>query len=346
MSKKIEKADQHVWEIFQDNLFNDLVPLCNYGSKSLKLKKCTAFKKADALFKKGQCLTFNEKSLTPKLGKSRGLNFLANYAYPGTSLELKEPIILTLHEAGKMPDIMNMKGKNFEILPGRIVDLKISTTVIDTTDDFNAIDFESRLCNNDMISPGSSRLISGEVNCLTKHILEKAKLDCDCHPFYLNSSANMKCNTFSQAYCFEEALKNGSENLDLHQNCYKDCKRVQYGLELSGDQPISDILSNFDIYGDDFADYFFNISDLHSFLGDHSTQNQFLEPKLKRMSLISINFEGPEVLTVTKDAKITVPDMIGNIGGTLGVFIGFSFIGLLDSLIEFVQYLKRRLRRK
>ena len=86
-----------------------------------------------------------------------------------------------------------------------------------------------------------------------------------------------------------------------------------------------------------------NIITVHS-LG--SQLNQFLEPKLKRKSLISINFEGPEVLTVTKDAKITVPDMIGNIGGTLGVFVGFSFIGLLDYLIEFVQYLNRRLRRK
>jgi hypothetical protein len=47
-------------------------------------------------------------------------------------------------------------------------------------------------------------------------------------------------------------------------------------------------------------------------------------------------------LTVTKDAKITIPDMIGNIGGTLGVFIGFSFLGLLDDLVEFFRNLYRR----
>ena len=68
--------------------------------------------------------------------------------------------------------------------------------------------------------------------------------------------------------------------------------------------------------------------------------------KMQKISLIHINFEEPEVLTVTKDAKITLPDMIGNIGGTLGVFIGFSFIGLMDTIIELSQYLKQKMRQK
>ena len=63
----------------------------------------------------------------------------------------------------------------------------------------------------------------------------------------------------------------------------------------------------------------------------------FLEEKLKRATLVHLNFEELKVFTITKDAKITIPDMIGNIGGTLGVFIGFSFLGLLDDLIELFQ---------
>ena len=69
----------------------------------------------------------------------------------------------------------------------------------------------------------------------------------------------------------------------------------------------------------------------------------FFEFALKRTSLIRINFEDSEVLTVTKDAKITIPDMIGNIGGTLGVFIGFSFLGLLDYVMDqIVRFIQRR----
>ena len=58
--------------------------------------------------------------------------------------------------------------------------------------------------------------------------------------------------------------------------------------------------------------------------------------------MVRINFDKKQFLTVTKDAKITIPDMIGNIGGTLGVFIGFSFLGLLDTIMECFDYLKRK----
>ena len=33
--------------------------------------------------------------------------------------------------------------------------------------------------------------------------------------------------------------------------------------------------------------------------------------------------------------------MVGNIGGTLGVFIGFSFLGVLDILVEYLQYVMK-----
>ena len=63
---------------------------------------------------------------------------------------------------------------------------------------------------------------------------------------------------------------------------------------------------------------------------------------MKGATLVHINFEELNAWAVTKDAKITIPDMVGNIGGTLGVFIGFSFLGLLDDLVEFFQYLNER----
>ena len=68
-----------------------------------------------------------------------------------------------------------------------------------------------------------------------------------------------------------------------------------------------------------------------------------LKQKLQKMSLIHINFEESEVWRVTKDAKITTSGMIGSIGGTLGVFIGFSFLGLLDTFTKWLQYIKRKL---
>ena len=67
--------------------------------------------------------------------------------------------------------------------------------------------------------------------------------------------------------------------------------------------------------------------------------NKFLESMLKKTSLIPINFDEAEVCTMKKDAKAILSNMIGNIGGTLGVFIKFSFIGVLTSMTDFFLYL-------
>ena len=148
--------------------------------------------------------------------------------------------------------------------------------------------------------------------------------------------------------CFEDSIQNGTEDLELHGRCYKACKRIQYGLIVAENVPMTDSLLNFESYGEEFVKYFLQPNKLLGFLGYGYVYNQeeFLKQKLEKTSLIHINFEGAEALTVTKDAKITLPDMIGNIGGTLGVFIGFSFIGVLDDLMEFLQYLRRKMRKK
>ena len=101
---------------------------------------------------------------------------------------------------------------------------------------------------------------------------------------------------------------------------------------------------NFEKYGKEFLDILFKSDKLSWYIGDYWNEDRFLNVKLQKMSLIHINFEESKVWTVTKDAKITVPDMIGNIGGTLGVFIGFSFLGLLDTLTEWMEYIQRKLK--
>ena len=41
-------------------------------------------------------------------------------------------------------------------------------------------------------------------------------------------------------------------------------------------------------------------------------------------TIVKVNFDDPKLLVITKDAKVTIPDMVGSIGGTFGVFIGES----------------------
>ena len=51
---------------------------------------------------------------------------------------------------------------------------------------------------------------------------------------------------------------------------------------------------------------------------------------MARTSLVHVNFNKLEANKITKDAKVTFPDALGNIGGTFGVFLGLSFVGILD----------------
>ena len=98
----------------------------------------------------------------------------------------------------------------------------------------------------------------------------------------------------------------------------------------------------FESFGEDFNDHILRPEKLIKYRGlkrFYGRPLSFLQDRFKRVTLVHINFEELTALTVTKDAKITIPDMIGNIGGTLGVFIGFSFLGLLDDLIELFQSL-------
>ena len=60
---------------------------------------------------------------------------------------------------------------------------------------------------------------------------------------------------------------------------------------------------------------------------------------MRRTSLVHVNFIDSEATLITKDAKVTFSDQLGTIGGTFGVFLGLSFVGILDFLIVCLQWM-------
>ena len=142
--------------------------------------------------------------------------------------------------------------------------------------------------------------------------------------------------------CYTKSIEKSVIQYDLQNDCYPACKRIKYSLVVAEQLQMTGDIKKLGSYGEDSVNFI-----EQKFMGELReyfwNKDQFFEFTLKRTSLIQINFEDSEVLTVTKDAKITLPDMIGNIGGTLGVFIGFSFLGLLDYVIDQIdQFIQRR----
>ena len=67
---------------------------------------------------------------------------------------------------------------------------------------------------------------------------------------------------------------------------------------------------------------------------------------MARTSLVHVNFNKLEANKITKDAKVTFPDALGNIGGTFGVFLGLSFVGILDFVILIWKMLTKVIMKK
>jgi hypothetical protein len=229
-------------------------------------------------------------------------------------------------------------GMNFRAAPGHMIDLKISATVIASTKAFDAMNFNSRQCDKG--------ITNGEINCISEKIINRAVGNCECQPWYFSNPKIKTCDTLGMI-CYEKAFANGTKDMNLKGSCYESCKNVKYNLILLENSPIGKQI-NTNKYGQEFTNYVFKSERLYPYLGldrnSYTIEEDFFNLRLQRMSIIHINFEESKVLTVTKDAKITLPDMIGNIGGTLGVFIGFSFLGLFDTFIDGMQYLQRKMQ--
>ena len=328
--KEIGTNNTRYLETLTRDTYDDLIPLCSFASDNVILKSCKVFKKMN----NGQCFTFNESTFDHRVGRTQGLNFLVNYDYPMIRAEMNNPVTIILHEPNQQPDIKDIMGKNFRVHPGHIMDLKFVSTVSNSTKDFDAMNFESRLCN---INVGQ-----GEIGCLMDQIHERAMKVCGCTPRQNPKISGQRCNTLG-TICYEKEVLNGTRDMDLKDSCFESCKNVKYSMVSVENSPM-DINMNLDIYGEEFLNHYLKSERLHTYFGSFGSKEDFLKPKFKRSSLVHINFEESKVFTVTKDAKITMPDMIGNVGGTLGVFIGFSFLGLLDVLIESIQYLQRKIK--
>ncbi len=58
-----------------------------------------------------------------------------------------------------------------------------------------------------------------------------------------------------------------------------------------------------------------------------------------QLSELTVEIAKPRVLEIVKDIKVTFPDMLGTIGGTIGLFTGLSLV----SVIEVIYWVYRAL---
>jgi len=147
-------------------------------------------------------------------------------------------------------------------------------------------------------------------------------------------------------------MKNIMEEFnDSSGQCPRQCRMIKYDEHLAKYNSMELIHSELEKYG--LVGYFRNES-LHVFITEADDHNPYIDgefnplhdykkARLKRMSIIHLNFKDVEQSVLTQDTKITPAFLIGNIGGFVGVFLGYSFVTFVDMVIGFTRKLASRI---
>ena len=147
------------------------------------------------------------------------------------------------------------------------------------------------------------------------------------------------CQDLDGLLCFAKV----HQALEKKYRCIRRCIRTKYESEILTYSDIEDIVSTMDPSLESFIKQNpYLVFDANVEVSGYSLEGEsnYLKEALKMFSLVQINFKSIEITTVTKDVKVSIPDMIGTIGGTFGIFLGLSTLGLVQSLLDFIEQLK------
>ena len=303
-----------------------LVPLCSFGSKDMK--SCHSFKPSyfDITGPK-KCFTFNgnfsDHLKGEQLGPNLGLNFLLNYAIPfEQGLEQKIDIDLILHESGTTPDIHGRTNTFIKIKPGKHYIIDTDATLTDVTESFKMMDLDKRGCKVNEDNKYH------EINCYFQQLIDYSIHQCQCVPWYMNNqNYSAQVCTSNGFTCFELTINDKAIQEKMWDNCYPACTYTQYSLKVN---KIEEFKPERMEYPEVKADVRGSLPNIMTWDGK------------PYFTLVKINFGSPRATVITQDAKVTFADMVGSIGGTFGVFLGISFVSLVDELVEWCVWLKRR----
>ena len=315
-----------------------LIPFCSFGPEPLKA--CSEFEKSKVVYQDDTCFTYEHPNETNY--KHAKFQFVLNMR---ENMPKDKPLSVKvlLHEQGRIPDVLEIDSASQEIYAEK--DLTKIGIIIDSnevTDTFEKMPFEKRNCRLDGEVANYSRM-----DCLTQNVFQEAWKACHCTPWtmgkLINDSAGY-CNV-TGAICFREFTSKAQESIG-DDTCPKMCSYKQYKM-LSLDNVRFDPF----VYGNEYVEYLINnpTKQLLDELQDPNTgdllfnsREVYIKKNGEAFSMVQFFLHDPQMTVITKDAKVTLPDMVSNIGGTIGIFLGLSTISVLDILIEFFNFINRK----
>ena len=262
-----------------------------------------------------------------------GLNFVINSRFPSDD-GLSYPTVI-IHPHGVVPDLASFSASSFEVKEGHKYKIGVNVDTTNVTDSFAAMDERQRKCKLNLGQDAKYK----RINCKMMKSIEKALQVCQCSPWFFEGEHQNICDA-KGTLCFDEVVSNLSRR-SWNIECPLECIYSEYALSIVETQ-MPDRGAIFNELRSSFGNKWYQYL---------SEDNPMLEPivyygggftddMVSKSAMVHVNFQKPMGTITIKDAKMTLAEKIGNIGGTFGVFVGLSFVGIMDLVIIFLRWVR------
>ena len=150
--------------------------------------------------------------------------------------------------------------------------------------------------------------------CMQSYILQ----NCNCYSVYLPAdganSSNSFCNNPTSLYCATNISSNGDVTQTCENACPFECDYTEYTVTASKAN---------------YPTYTYN-GELDKYLLRSKGIKQTVNYTSQAYSKINIFYHEMKYTTTVETASMQIPDLISNFGGTVGLYIGFSFLTLAE----------------
>ena len=309
--------------------------LCSFGSD--QLKKCdSVFQKSKANYQDNTCYTI-DLGIGAKPFAPNGLNLLLDLKHMPSDEEL--PLKIFFHEHGTFPDVLRLES-TVQIIKGRgNYKIGLSLESYEVTENFAKMSVEKRQCLLPQEMDGNFK-----TQCLVNQVHQFAEDKCLCLPILMGGSLMSNLSNLKCSHCFRQAIQEAKTLLNATL-CPSPCVHRMFKPMISW-QPWKTAKRE---YGKELASFLFD-NPMYLLLDQLDTVQNFKTPVgsqayLNRISksftYVEIFFKDPQKTVIIQDAKVTETDMVSNIGGTIGIFLGLSTISFLDFIIKWFSIVYR-----
>ena len=250
--------------------------------------------------------------------------------------------------------LQDFRSDNEKII--RVFDVVITASKVKTAEDTRNFSPERRGCQ--FASEQSDLELFDtftQENCYLECKMKIVALECGCVPWNYPALSNSELCSPMGNVCFEKAMKVVSKKETFEScGCLPSCNRIEYDYEIAGDRQLSlvqgteindylyvkNITVDFvEVYTGRLADYIedsaFKLWDefvsYFKFESSRDGSARFTHLKKRITSdsvLVNVYFKTPTALTIERRSSITLSSVLGNVGGTLGLFMGVSIISI------------------